>query len=213
MQSPAVKIAFMGDTMLGRMVNEQLRDPGVPPASPWGDTLPEILRADARILNLECALTHNKQRWERYHKVFHFRADPKNVATLHAAGIQAVTLANNHILDQETAGLVETLQVLDAAGIKRVGAGRTLAEAQAPAWLDIPVPLPTKAQPAAAAAAPSPNNQPPQHAQQQPLGVSTGSSGSSNRPLKLALLGFTDNEKPWLATQVSTMRSPGWPRR
>ena len=46
-------------------------------------------------------------------------------------------LANNHILDYEKQGLLDTLQTLDAAGISHAGAGTTAKEAAAPALLDV----------------------------------------------------------------------------
>jgi poly-gamma-glutamate synthesis protein (capsule biosynthesis protein) len=47
-------------------------------------------------------------------------------------------LANNHVLDWGRAGLVETLETLEAAGIGHAGAGRTAAEAMAPLVLAVP---------------------------------------------------------------------------
>jgi poly-gamma-glutamate synthesis protein (capsule biosynthesis protein) len=47
------------------------------------------------------------------------------------------TLANNHVLDWGAAGLVETLDTLHAARLKTAGAGRDLAEAEAPAVVEV----------------------------------------------------------------------------
>jgi poly-gamma-glutamate capsule biosynthesis protein CapA/YwtB (metallophosphatase superfamily) len=46
-------------------------------------------------------------------------------------------LANNHVLDFGPGGLAETLDTLRRAGIKTAGAGRTLAEAEAPAIIEL----------------------------------------------------------------------------
>jgi poly-gamma-glutamate synthesis protein (capsule biosynthesis protein) len=46
-------------------------------------------------------------------------------------------LANNHVLDFGYAGLLETLDTLRGAGMKTAGAGRSLAEALAPAVLEL----------------------------------------------------------------------------
>jgi poly-gamma-glutamate synthesis protein (capsule biosynthesis protein) len=89
----------------------------------WGDLLPLLAEADARIANLECAITPYRQPWVRSHKVFHFRADPDAIAALNAARIDAVSLANNHSLDFEVQGLLDTLSSLDEAGIHHAGAG------------------------------------------------------------------------------------------
>jgi hypothetical protein len=48
-------LAFTGDVMLGRYVNEQLKH--ITPAEMWDDLLPHLAQADLRIVNLECTLT------------------------------------------------------------------------------------------------------------------------------------------------------------
>jgi poly-gamma-glutamate synthesis protein (capsule biosynthesis protein) len=45
-------------------------------------------------------------------------------------------LANNHVLNWGRAGLIETMATLRAAGLRMAGAGRTAAEAAAPAIID-----------------------------------------------------------------------------
>src|SRR5215217_9482460 len=120
--------------MLGRGVNETLR--GVRPEEPWGDVLPLLLSADLRIINLECAITGHRRPWSRTPKVFHFRADPEAVEVLRAARVDACALANNHTLDFEEKGLLDTLAHLETAGIRHAGAGRNLEEAAQPVLLD-----------------------------------------------------------------------------
>jgi poly-gamma-glutamate synthesis protein (capsule biosynthesis protein) len=58
---------------------------------------------------------------------------PENVGCVTAARFDVCVLANNHVLDFGRAGLIETLQTLEQAGVKTVGAGRDLAEATRPA--------------------------------------------------------------------------------
>jgi len=70
--------------------------------------------------------------------VFHFRGDPRVVRVLQAAHIDACSLANNHVLDFEERGLIDTLAHLDAAAIAHAGAGHNAAEAAAPAMLRTP---------------------------------------------------------------------------
>jgi poly-gamma-glutamate capsule biosynthesis protein CapA/YwtB (metallophosphatase superfamily) len=128
-----ITLALCGDVMLGRGVNETLDL--AHPEAPWGDVLPLLSSADLRIVNLECALTARKQPWSRTPKVFHFRADPQAVEVLKAARIDACSLANNHTLDFEEQGLLDTLACLEAAGIQYAGAGRDRKEAARPALL------------------------------------------------------------------------------
>ncbi|EEG07073.1 CapA family protein [Pseudogulbenkiania ferrooxidans] len=127
-------LALAGDVMLGRLVSDIVIKN--PPAQPWGDLLAIMGGADARLVNLECAITRHRQRWTRTDKVFHFRADPRVIEVLHVARIDAVALANNHVFDYNEAGLLDTLQYLDRAGIAHAGAGHDLAEACQPALVD-----------------------------------------------------------------------------
>ena len=128
-----ITVALVGDVMLGRGVNETLRS--MRPEEPWGDVLPALSSADLRIANLECAITGHDRPWTPTPKVFHFRAEPRAVEVLRAARIDACSLANNHTLDFEEQGLLDTLRHLEAAGIRYAGAGRDREEAARPAFL------------------------------------------------------------------------------
>jgi poly-gamma-glutamate capsule biosynthesis protein CapA/YwtB (metallophosphatase superfamily) len=130
-----VTLAFLGDVMLGRLVNEEI--PNRPPESFWGTALPVLRQADGVFANLECAVTARTQPWSRTRKVFHFRAGPAAIQVLTAANVRCVGLANNHTLDFETEGLLDTLDHLDAVGIEHAGAGRNLREAKEPALVDL----------------------------------------------------------------------------
>jgi len=130
-------LALTGDVMLGRKVAEVLND-YMRPEEPWGDVRPFLDASDLRIINLECAITDNEQPWTRTPKVFHFRTQPSAIETLRTARIDACSLANNHTLDFEEQGLLDTLEHLDAAGIRHAGAGRNREEAADPAILTVP---------------------------------------------------------------------------
>jgi poly-gamma-glutamate synthesis protein (capsule biosynthesis protein) len=121
-----LKILFVGDVMLGRLVNEFLKRE--PTAYPWGDTLPIFKRAHLRICNLECVISDRGSPWNVTPKVFHFRSDAKNTETLKSAGMNAVSLANNHVLDFEYEGMFEMMRLLDRAGISHAGAGANFEE-------------------------------------------------------------------------------------
>ncbi len=124
-------LAFIGDLMLGRGVNAELRD--VPPESVWGTTLPLLRSADAVIANLECAITRVETPTTITRKAFHFRADRVAIDVLRAGNVRCVSLANNHTLDFGEEGLFDTLDALDDADIAHAGAGRTLGHAASPA--------------------------------------------------------------------------------
>jgi poly-gamma-glutamate synthesis protein (capsule biosynthesis protein) len=128
-----VRIALLGDVMLGRLVNEALR--AVPPEYPWGDTLPILRAANAVIANLECVLSDRGA--PQPGKTFTFRSDPANIAVLQAAGVCAVSLANNHSLDYGPQALLDCLAVLEGAGIAAAGAGRSLEAAASPVTVPV----------------------------------------------------------------------------
>lgn len=130
-----MKIAFVGDVMLGRLVNESLQHKS--PDYPWGNTLSLLQDADVRICNLECVLSDIGKPWSLTPKVFHFRSDEKNVKTLQAADIHLVSIANNHVLDFEYEAMKRMIDILDQNGIKHAGAGMNLKEAAKPACLQV----------------------------------------------------------------------------
>lgn len=103
----------------------------------WGDALAELAhrRPHARIVNLETSITRSDEHWRG--KEVHYRMHPDNVGCLSAAQIDCCVLANNHVLDYGVPGLLETLETLQAAGIRSAGAGRSLTEAWAPAVIDV----------------------------------------------------------------------------
>jgi poly-gamma-glutamate synthesis protein (capsule biosynthesis protein) len=102
----------------------------------WGDALDELERVgpDARIINLETSVTRND---DCEPKGVNYRMNPKNIPCLSAARIDCCVLANNHLLDWRRAGLLETLETLEKAGIATAGAGRHRQEAEAPAIIEV----------------------------------------------------------------------------
>lgn len=116
--------------MLGRLVNEKISMTNY--TYPWGDVLPLLRNTDINIINLETTLTTSVK---KIPKVFNYKADPDKVQSLIETSIDVVNLANNHILDFSEEGMLETIAVLDEAGIRHVGAGRNNAEAAKPVIL------------------------------------------------------------------------------
>jgi len=110
---------------------------GVAPEYPWGEALAvlDAARPDARIVNLETSITRGGAHDPR--KGIHYRVSPENAACLAAARIDVCALANNHVLDWEPPGLLDTLETLDRLHIRRCGAGRDLDEAIRPAVIEL----------------------------------------------------------------------------
>lgn len=130
-----LRLLLVGDVMIARVVNEMLR--GVPPGYPWGDTKYLFRESDWRACNLECVISDLGSPWNATPKVFHFRTDAKNIAVLKEAGIDAVSLANNHTLDFGYTAMGQMLELLDRAGIRHAGAGQNLEASTRPAVCDV----------------------------------------------------------------------------
>jgi poly-gamma-glutamate synthesis protein (capsule biosynthesis protein) len=134
MAAAGIEIALAGDTMLGRGVAKALTNRS--PQSLFSDEVVGVLReADLVVLNLECCISERGERWPDPAKPFFFRAPPRAIEVLIHLGVDCVTLANNHALDYGHVALVDTIDLLNEAGVAVVGAGRDLQEARAPAVL------------------------------------------------------------------------------
>lgn len=85
------------------------------------DLLQLLQQADLRCFDLEVPLTDKDTPIQKHGPKL--RAPENTVAGIKAMGINLLTLANNHILDQGQNGLASTLQALDSAGIPHFGTG------------------------------------------------------------------------------------------
>lgn len=128
---PTVTLMFGGDVNLSDELTQVAgKDYG------WAFAgLEEYLQADLAMVNLENPLTNFTGR--RQNKQINFKADPEAVKVLTAGGVDIVTLANNHTMDFEEPGLVETIETLDRAGIHHLGAGRDAKEARRPEIIEV----------------------------------------------------------------------------
>src|SRR5512140_1986021 len=80
----------------------------------------ELKTSDLVIANLETPLSTRGNPVPKYRNL---RSDPAVIQDVKALGIQAVTLANNHMMDYGPEALADTLVTCDAAQIARCGAG------------------------------------------------------------------------------------------
>ncbi|MFP4248910.1 MAG: CapA family protein [Armatimonadota bacterium] len=104
-----------------------------------------ISSADFAVGNLECPLSmHGRPSPLKFdgegrliHNEFIFRAPPSQARRMADAGLDAVTLANNHIMDYGAQALMDTLAALDGAGISYTGAGRDRSQARKPMIFEV----------------------------------------------------------------------------
>ncbi len=127
---------FVGDVMLARRYEYP---GGIIPTlgveAIFEPTLPCLGQvADITVANLECPLTDTGTPHPT--KPIIFRGSPENVAGLVYAGIDVVSIANNHIIDYGLEGMQQTQAVLDSNGILFSGAGENSYEAYQPVFSD-----------------------------------------------------------------------------
>jgi poly-gamma-glutamate capsule biosynthesis protein CapA/YwtB (metallophosphatase superfamily) len=91
---------------------------------------------DAGFVNLETVV----RRWDEgapgVTRGTYMTTPPELLEDLRWFGVNLVSCANNHAFDYGEGGLLATLDHLDRAGVVHAGAGRNLAEARGPAYLD-----------------------------------------------------------------------------
>lgn len=107
----AVRLLFGGDVMLGRRVGESIEQGGKPLASIAG----MLAGADLAMVNLECTASPLGEPVPAQR--FHFRAPPQSPALLAGAGIDVVSVVNNHSHDFGDAAFADAAQRLREAGL------------------------------------------------------------------------------------------------
>jgi poly-gamma-glutamate synthesis protein (capsule biosynthesis protein) len=123
--SSAITLAFAGDVNFARRTALLLKDP----ATAFGPIASVLKAADFTALNLETSVTG---RGIPQPKTYHFRTTPASFIALRDAGVDLVTMANNHVLDYGRIGLSDTLAAARAANFPFVGIGDNAAAAWAP---------------------------------------------------------------------------------
>jgi poly-gamma-glutamate synthesis protein (capsule biosynthesis protein) len=118
--------------MLARTIG--LRYERDPSRSPFAAVAPLLRDADVAVGNLECVLGTGGAPVK---KAYTFRAPPSAIATLTDAGLDLLTLANNHALDYGPDLLGATTRALDDAKIAHTGAGMNEDDAHRAAVLDV----------------------------------------------------------------------------
>jgi poly-gamma-glutamate synthesis protein (capsule biosynthesis protein) len=129
----SARIGAVGDVMMHGMVQRTAREAATPENHGGFDVLfdhvDEAIRPlDLAFANLETPIA--PQRGSDVQPMV-FNAPPVLLASLSSVGFDVLSFANNHVYDQGRAGMMETVEQLEASGLAFVGAGRTCAEAQA----------------------------------------------------------------------------------
>lgn len=120
-------ILFGGDVMLSRQVNARMKSYK---SYTWPfEKIAEVMKkADITIVNLESPFSNNGN-YAVPTGSFTFNANPKSVEGLLYAGIDLVSLANNHFGNMGIDGMKETFKILNENNIVYAGAGNNITEA------------------------------------------------------------------------------------
>ncbi len=121
----SVTLAFAGDVHFAGRTARLLSDP----ATAFGPVAAVLRAADFTAVNLETSVT---SRGAPQPKTYHFRTGPAAFTALRDAGVDLVTMANNHVLDYGLTGLADTLAAARGARFPYVGIGADAAAAWAP---------------------------------------------------------------------------------
>jgi poly-gamma-glutamate capsule biosynthesis protein CapA/YwtB (metallophosphatase superfamily) len=128
---PVVHLMAVGDVMLGRTVADKLRTKGA--AIAFSAVEPVLTSADLLVANLECVIS---PQGEPQPKAYRFRAPPEAVDALAMAGVDVVSIANNHAMDYGYTAMADMIDKLKGRDILTVGAGKNAAAAHAPVIIE-----------------------------------------------------------------------------
>lgn len=135
-----IVLHFGGDVMFGRRYLDptegepllELGDEAAGAKAVVSDLAEAFSAADLGVVNLETVVGRLADSLAYPGKRFLLQSPPDSLAALPYMGVDVVSLANNHTRDWLEPGLEDTLFAIDAAGLERVGAGLTEAEAYKP---------------------------------------------------------------------------------
>jgi len=134
-----IRLVFLGDISISRQIAEGLAEGGQDNDYLLG--LRQLsMDADATFANLECVLCDDELPAMDKGPLggdFHLTGGTSSAKSLADAGLCWVSLANNHTMDYGSAGLLSTIDALDAVGILHAGAAENLDKAREPAILEI----------------------------------------------------------------------------
>lgn len=123
-----IKLHLCGDIMIGRSFNETFEY--YPQHNIWDNTLSLLQKSDFVLGNLETTITLSDNKWPN--KAFNYKLDPKYKSVLTKANISHLNIANNHILDYNVEGMIDTMDNINDLNITYTGSGLNLEQASKP---------------------------------------------------------------------------------
>lgn len=129
-----IVLVFAGDTAPTDAATDTLNRFGF--EYPYASTLGLLRDSDLTVVNLETTVSTDAPVFPLY-KRYVYRSSPLALDAMKWAGIGAVTVANNHIMDHGPQGLRDTLRHLRQRSIAAIGAGATASDARRGAVFDV----------------------------------------------------------------------------
>ena len=131
--APPLSLGIGGDVTFGLAVADVIAQEG--PEYPWSDVSVLFGDYDLTVVNLEGPLCSGGEAHPDQSSLC-LRGDTSCAAPMAAAGVNAVCLSNDHIMDYGTAGLEETMTALRTEGLGVFGAGSSRSAAEQPLILE-----------------------------------------------------------------------------
>lgn len=131
--SKQIAIRLGGDVMPGGGVLDAIRRHG--PSYPFQHLIDNRGDHDLFFCNLECTLATSEN--PPHPQRIKLHSTPEIVTPLLKAGINIVSLANNHAFDYGLESFIQTKQILNSSNIACIGGGENHTEARQPTTLEI----------------------------------------------------------------------------
>ncbi len=124
-----MKFTAVGDIIIQKRIYDDFEG--------YDELKPFIEKGDARFCNLETTLNHEGETCaSQFSGGTYLRTNPEVLDDIKKFGFNMTTFNNNHAMDFHYAGFESTLKALEGSGFVHSGAGRNLAEASAPRYLE-----------------------------------------------------------------------------
>jgi poly-gamma-glutamate synthesis protein (capsule biosynthesis protein) len=139
---PGPTLALGGDVLydapLAYQLRRRAREVGRPAAyrEVFADLAPSLRAADLSLVNLEVPVAPRYRSRDPVEDTPVFRAPEDFLDALRHAGVDAVTVANNHAYDQGRRGLGDTLRAAARRNLRTVGAGDDARQAARPVTVE-----------------------------------------------------------------------------
>src|SRR5689334_7297187 len=106
-KAPSIEMTFAGDVMFGRFKEWGFRAIPAETHDPFTE-IESLIKSDHMLCNLETPVMHDPPKKSKYGTTMRFVTSPERVKTLLDAGVDTVTIANNHYFDMHETGAAET---------------------------------------------------------------------------------------------------------